>query len=454
MLGMVTTSPRQALQPGQFAWLQNVMPLGPGALSVVPNKTSRGTVSGETINSFDSVTISGTSYLVAATSLGNVYAWDVSTYTKHTVVTGLSTSGLTFCPFQNAQLLILDPTNGLYHWPGTGTAAVADASITGTTIAYWQGYVWVASGLTVQWSAPDTYTDWTAASGGGSAIVTDQYMEGAIQALEPTLDLLYVIGNGAVIAFSNVNLSSTNLTTFQVTNISQIAGISNALSATPFENSLLIANGHGLQSFYGLNVQSLSDDMDIFFSNVDYTKTVALAPATIYNQLIFMVLAYYTPDTAWYLVCCVRGKWFLVDYGTLSFITWLSVSGAPQAYATDGTTVYSLFDDTSTTITGKCKPGFIDGGDPTTFKHMAKAAVEVTIPDATASGTAITFTSDTETSSNASQTLTPASGYNWLRKSSSQIGQYLGVTVDFTLANATFEGFMWQYSMGKTWPSS
>lgn len=451
--GMVTTSPRQAIGSENFAWLENVIPMGPGNLSVVPGKTSVASVSGETINSFDSVTISGVPFLIAGTSLGNVYAWRTDTWAKSTVKTGLSTSGLSFCPYQNTAVLILDNTNGLYAWTGSGTATVANAAIKGTSIAYWQGYVWAASGLTVTWSAPNSYTDWTAASGGGNIIISDQYLEGSLQAMVPTADILYLVGNGAVIAFSSLSISTANITTFQVTNISQVSGISDLHAVTPFKSAMLLANAHGVETYYGFANQKVSQPMDVWFSNIDLTKTIDIALSTIYNQLCVCVLCYYKPTATWYLASFIDKGWFLVNYGTLSLLTWIAANGSPQGYATNGTTIYSLFTDTATAIAGHWTSAFNDGGDPTAYKSVYKIGVEVNIPDATVTGTSVTFSSDSETGSNPIQSFANiGNGYNWLRSNAEQYGQYFGITCQFTLANATFEGMMMQYALSKSWP--
>lgn len=450
--GMNSTSPRQALTESQFYKLINVIPLADGNLSVVPNKTSKATVSSETINSFDSCTISGVPFIVAGTSLGNVYAWRTDTWVKSTVHASLSTSGLSYANWQNSDLLILDNTNGLYNWTGTGTASLVSASVTGTTMAAYEGQLWIASGRTITYSAPNSFSDYTAASGGGNFIVTDEYLEGDVVSLVSSIDYLWITGNGSVSLLSNVQLQSGNITTFTVTNVSNVSGVTDAYATMPFLRSLVLANAHGVDIFYGLTPQKISSDLDLFFSNVDFTKTISVAVGTIYNQQCAHVLCYYTPDSKWYIASICNDKWFLMDYGTQSLLTWISQNGTAQTFCTDGTAIYEMAVDTTTAITGKIITRFSDAGDPTTTKQVRKMGFEVNVGSTTSAS--ITWTIDTEMGSGQSATVTPTvTGFQWIRKDAQgQAGQYLGMTIDFTLANSTFEGFMMQFGYQTQWP--
>lgn len=454
-LGMNSDSARQGLKPGQFSWLTNLIPLAPGDLAVVPGKNSVASVSGETINSFDTATINGVSYLLVATSLGNAYAYNIGSYTKYTMKTGIGTSGVTFSPFQNEYVLILDGTN-MYYWNGSSSTTVTVPwSNAAQAIAYWGGRVWVASGLTVFFSAPNSVTDWTVADGGGSFIVSDSYLEGTVKAFVPSQDYMYIVGLGGVLIVSNIQLLSNNTTYFQVTNASQVSGVISVNGATPYAASMLLANAHGVQAFYGVTYKELSGDMDIFFSNVDFTKTISVAVGTIYNQLCFLTLCYYTPDKKWYIVGLSNGKWFTVDMGTLSLLSWVTINAAPAAFATDGTNIYELFVNNTSNLSIKMETAFTDGGDPTSIKEAQKFGVEVNIANSASaiSGTSMSFTADSENGSNPSQSFNLSPGYNWLRQSMSQYGQYIGITLTGTVQSGTvIEGYMAQFKRSVPWP--
>lgn len=451
-MGMNSDSPRQGISPGEFSWLENLIPLASGTLAAVPYYNTVATLSGETATAFSSVTVNGNSYIVVGTSLGNIYAYAVGTWTRTTVATGFSHNGVTFAAFENQYLLILGTSGGLSYWDGTTTTAVGSPPWGSSTqdIAVWGGRVWVAAGETVFYSAPNSVTDYTAASGGGSFIVSDEYFEGPVVSMVPSQDYLYIIGYGAVLFISNLQLLSGNITYFQVTRASQADGVLNVGSATPFDQGLLLVNGHGVAAFSGVTRQKLSEKMNLFFSNVDYTKNISVCVGTVYNKLCFMALVYYIPKAAYYIACFFDGKWFLHNVGTQSILTWITVNGAPAAFATDGTNINQLFVNSSTNITFKAISAFNDAGDPTSIKELMKFGVEANIPST--SGASVAFTPDTESGSDSSQPFILAAGYNWLRQQSSQFGQYLGVTITGACAGITIQGFMAQFKKGASWP--
>lgn len=452
-LGMNTSSPRQAINPGQFAWLENIMPLAPGTLAVIPDKVSKTSVSAETINAFDTVTVNGVSYVVGSTTAGNVYAWRTDTWVKSTLQTGTSGNACLFAPFEN-QYVVFISSLGLYYWDGATTTKVASPPWTGTpqAMAYWRGQMWVAVGLTVFFSAPNSVTDWTVADGAGSFIVTDQYLEGQVTGLVPCTDYLYILGDGAILMAANTQLLSGNVPYFTVMNVDQVDGVLNYTGAEPYGDSLIFANAHGVKALYGMTKEDMSNDMDIWLSNVDYTKTVSLGVGTIYNQTVMAVLAYYTPTASWYLACVFKKKWFLVNMGTLSLLTWVTLNGAPALFATDGTNIYEMFSGTTTAVSFKAVTQFMDAGDPTSYKSLNKVGIEINIPNSSISGSSISFTADTEKGSDSSQSFTIANGYNWLRTNSQQYGQYIGLTITGALAGSTIEGIMAQYGISATWP--
>lgn len=446
---MNTSAGRHALAPNEFASLVNVIPIADGNLRVVPAMKALVSVSGQTINSMDSATVNGIPYIVFATSTGGLYALRTDTQALTNIASTLSTSGITFASWQGSNLLVLDPVGGLYHWNGTVFANVT-SSVTGTAIAVYAGRVWVASARTVQYSAPNSFADWTVADGAGNFIITDEYLEGNIVSLVSSIDTLWIVGNGSVNALSNVAIQTGNITTFTVTNISNVSGTSFYTATMPYERSLMLANAHGVELYYGLVPQKISQPMDGFFAGVDYTKNISVALGTLYNQQVLLILCYSLSASKWLIACFTQGKWFLVDYGALSLLTWISQNGSAQAYATDGVNVYALFVDTATAVTGSIQTGFADGSDPSTFKQILKASVGVT---AELPGGSISWTLDTENGSSAVFYDAYSVGYNWLRRDlTGKVGQYFGITVNFTLASANFSEFMVQFSYLTQWP--
>jgi len=460
---MNTTSSRQGLAEGgsllstgsvagatDFAWLENVIPIGPANLTVVPNKTSKFSFSGETCYASSSVTILGIEYTIHATSAGNVYASVAGSTSTTLVKAGLSTSGLTFAPWQNTYLLILDPTNGLSKWDGT-TWTLISASLIGLWVAVYAGSVWIANGRTITFSAPNSVSDYTVADGGGSIVITDQGMRGSITAMVACVDWLYIIGPSCIVAINNVTLGTANVRLTPVTNISSTNGSNYPYGCFAWNGALVVVNGHGAWAYQGSTPQQLSAPMNGFFSNIDFTQPIAAAVGAVYNVLCLLILCTYKPTSTIYLMCWMdAGGWFLANLGSLTSVTFTILSNVATAFGSDGTNVYELFNDTSTPISGKIITKFWDGGDPTTTKRVKKYGVEVQCP--TVSAQTITVNQDVEGQASNTYEPSPKVGYNWLRQSCSNSGQYFGETVTFSAANWTFEGFQFQFDWSTTWP--
>lgn len=451
--GMNTTASRQALVNNNGDWLENVIPLDVGNLTAVPNKQTVVSALGETINSMDTVTIGGTAYVVAATASGNVYAWVIGVWTKLTVKTGLATSGISFSSWQNSQLLIADPTNGYYNWPGSGSAVLINAALPGASIAVYAGRVWIVSGRTVSYSAPNSYTDFTAANGGGSFVVTDEYLEGNVLRLIASQDWMFILGNGSVIALNNVQLLAGNITVFSLTNLNGMGGIKSYAGAAIFGRALVTANAHGVDAYYGLTQQKISSDMDGFFSNISLTAPISVFLGTIYNQVCLHIICTYTPTNTVYIASVTNSKWFLMNMGGMTLGTWISQNASPQAYVTDGPNIYSLATDSTTVaVTGKIITRFWDAEDATRFKQVTKFGMEGSFASLTSAS--VTWTVDSELQSTSAYTakIPQATGYSWMRQSVNSVGQYFGVTITFTAINLTFESLMFQFKYGVPWP--
>src|SRR5262245_61665766 len=72
--GINTQAARQAIQPNQFSWLENIMPIGPGNLLVVPAPSdARASLAGLSIYYRHEYNISNTAYLFLACTDGSAY---------------------------------------------------------------------------------------------------------------------------------------------------------------------------------------------------------------------------------------------------------------------------------------------------------------------------------------------------------------------------------------------
>src|SRR5262249_28297090 len=123
--------------------------------------------------------------------------------------------------WQTNPVLIIDPVAGYSSWNGA-VYTVIDATRVGSAIAVFEGRVWIANGRTITYTAPNTFSNFNAADGAGSFVITDEAFTGDVVALVSALEQLWIMGESSVDAVSNVVSTGTapNVTTaFTVTNI-------------------------------------------------------------------------------------------------------------------------------------------------------------------------------------------------------------------------------------------
>jgi len=156
--GMNTRPNRTALEDAEFAWLENVQPIGYGNLKVVgttTTATSGGSALSWTANvsSIYSCNIKNVDYIVAFESDGRAEYYNLSTLTKGTLAGAgtFSTSGVRMRQWKNERAIISDPKKGYYTWDTVDLISVGSIGSVGIT-ATGSGYT---TPPTVTVSAPN-----------------------------------------------------------------------------------------------------------------------------------------------------------------------------------------------------------------------------------------------------------------------------------------------------------
>ena len=119
--GVNTQAARQVIGDNQFAWLENVLPIGFGNMPVLPAPGTSLVSWSSPAYRMKSVNLNGTDYMLLFSSDGSCASTNLTTYVK-TVVGGAGTfhgSGTDVAQWENAQAIIVDPTNGYFSWDGT-----------------------------------------------------------------------------------------------------------------------------------------------------------------------------------------------------------------------------------------------------------------------------------------------------------------------------------------------
>ena len=156
--GINTKANRTAIGEEEFAWLENVMPIGPGNIKTVPNYVSvtdsvgNAVSFGNTVTVLTSTNINVSDYILAAEADGRMEYFNVSNNTKSNVaVSGtFSSSGVSTAQYKNERVMIGDPDKGLYTWDSANLVTIGSVGTIGITNAG-SGYLFAP---TVTISAP------------------------------------------------------------------------------------------------------------------------------------------------------------------------------------------------------------------------------------------------------------------------------------------------------------
>src|SRR6185503_5756022 len=268
----------------------------------------------------------------------------------------------------------------------TGVTLTFGQAKTGSVIAVFEGRVWIKTARrTIEFSAPGTFADFTLTHGAGSEVLTDPVFIGSITNFIAALQQLWIVGEGAVNAISNVQTTGTPLaTTFNNTNIVSAVGSNFPSSVSSFFRTIVFLTQYGVYAIVGATPQKLSDKLDGLFPDLTLTADCPHALGTVHNVFIWSVLVPYVPNTGFgvgasrsLLLCFAQGKWFFASTTGLTWVSSVVVNGQPQIWGTDGTTIFRLFADADEPVAYVLKTKLFDFGDSTQQKLMNRLGLEL-----------------------------------------------------------------------------
>lgn len=350
--------------------------------------------------------------------------------------------------------LILDtPGSGYTSTPivvlGTGSGAAATGHVwpfvpAGTTLAVFQGRVWLGGDQLLQYTGTQGYEDFNSANAAGSLVISDADLVHAITALRAANNYLFIMGDQSVKQIGNISLNSAgSATLFTILTLSSDQGTIYPRSCIAYERIFMFANTNGIYAVFGSSVQKISDDLDGIFKRIDFSQEPQSAWADINNihNVIFLV-RYRDPDTATtrsILLTFTGKKWFVMAQGDdLATITTASAlaSGEHQTIGSSGTDITQLLADSTVPVAFKWQTSLSHHGNAVQRKKTIRAGYAVT---AAAKGT-ITVSLDSDEGS-IGDTQDVVAGFQARAFSRGETdkelgvsGRYLGMTVTGTLA--------------------
>lgn len=429
--GINTQAARESIEPEQFSWLENLMPIGFGNLKVVKAQSAILATLAATAYYRKGFNISNVAYMFYACSDGSAFQVNLTTFaiTSIAVAGTFPASGTQVAQWKNERILIIN-ANNYYDWNGAARTALGgttSAPTAGQCIATYAGRVWISNGRTINYSKAGSYTDFGAP--GGNTIISDSTLTSDIRQLLSANNFLYFFGDDSVNVIADVSVNAAGTATlFSNTNISANSGTNLPQTIFPYYRAIWYMNSSGIFGLYGATPRKSSDDLDGIFPLIDFTRPVTGGTAVIYNILCAcFMFTYNDPLTGTgrkVLAVYFNKKWFVASQGdSLIGMTTATLTTGDTIYADDGTRIYAMFSSASGAVNSKLQTALWDMGEMVRLKQALMLGVECNVPAGVAS---ISPTVDTELSSQAPTNsfassfsftwygITPVGGLNYL----------------------------------------
>jgi hypothetical protein len=334
---------------------------------------------------------------------------------------------------------------------GGGTGAAANAHVfpfvpSGTTLAVFQGRVWLGGGRLLQYTGTGGFDDFSAANASGSLTISDADLVHAITALRNYNNYLFIMGDQSVKQIGNISLNNSgNVTLFTILTLSSDQGTIYPQSCGSFNRVFMFANTNGIYAVFGSSVQKISDDMDGIFKLIDFSQQPFAALADFNNiHNILWLVRYKDPvvGTRSIMLTFNGKKWFVVSQGNaLAAIATASTlaSGKTFTFATSGSDITNILASATTPVPFKIQTALTHHGNAVQRKKTIRGGFAATA----SANVNMTAALDTDEGTQSYQRKL-ISGFQALTAQEDGSGRYLGATVTgslagFTMTNLTIE---------------
>lgn len=259
--------------------------------------------------------------------------------------------------------------------------SLIDATKVGFTLAVYAGRVWIFNNRLIVFTAPNSFTDFSIANAGGSAIMTDSDFVGPVVKALAALDVLWVFGESAANQISNVQVQpNTTTTTFSNINVLSSVGTIFPRSVLSFLRQIMYGSRYGIIQQIGVTPQRISEKLDRTYAKLDLSFPVSAALMILNEILCYGFMATYNePDPNYFsgqrkiiLIVSADGKWFIGSQGdTLTIMASVETDGKYRVFGTDGTNIFELFVQRDYPI-HRLKTPLYDQGDVTAGKELIR----------------------------------------------------------------------------------
>jgi hypothetical protein len=291
----------------------------------------------------------------------------------------------------------------------SATVDLMPIGISGSAIETFQTRAWITfpyqagtlpAGGDINISAPGSFTDFATSDGGVLFSNSDRFLRKQYTTLRQSNGYLYTLGDSSASVISNVQTSGTPATTtFSNQNIDPQIGSSWRDSCADYSRTILFGNPYGVFGIYGGSVTKVSKKLDPLFTAAKFPPTTgALTPsaavAQIYAARIYLMLMTitdpFTGNPRNVMVGWDETDWTIYSQtAALVYINTQELNSNPQAWGTDGSTLFPLFATPSSALTKTLQTKYY--GSEQAFLVGASYAIYVTATNKASSQTSLTF---------------------------------------------------------------
>lgn len=355
-----------------------------------------------------------------------------------------------------------------------------------STIAVFQGRVWLGAGRNLIYSGTTGFSDFNSANASGQTTITDPDLVHRITALRALNNFLFIFGDNSIKQVGSVTVSA-GLTNFSIVTLSSDNGTQFPMSIVSYNRLVLFCNTQGIYAVFGASVEKISDPMDGIFRLVDFTQEPTAIVDDLFNLHTYQLLVKYKDPnlgTRSLILVFQQKRWCVVNAGrNVQHMMAAPLTTNPNTqitpYMTSSNDITAMYVDFTTPQPIILQTALSFDGNPFINKRALRAGIGQTI---TTLGGTLNISLDTEVNSNpfsvnvnnvftflnannqpfsflnsgaqTFQWILGNPGFQYVMQTVEGSGIYLGMSVTGSFSGANFHSFGIEYQTGALFVSN
>lgn len=250
--------------------------------------------------------------------------------------------------------------------------------IHGTTLAIFEGRVWIAKTRQLQYTGTTGYDDVDEGNAAGITILQDADLVHEIVALRSANNFLFIIGDQSVKQIGTVSVSGT-ITNFKITTLSSDQGTLQRDSVTSYNRLLSFTNRVGTYAVFGASLEKISSPMDGIIQRTDFSQQVVSDVFDFYSMHTLLSLVKYNDPQVGsrsLIMAFYDKRWSVISMGdTITGIVTAHLNGLERIFSTEGPTIREIIADTDTEVDVTIQTALTHNNEPVIGKGTIRCGI-------------------------------------------------------------------------------